>query len=395
MKLAIFSLALLPLFAQADWLQFRGPNGNGVAEGATATAPLLGEGAVRWKTNLPGRGLSSPIVVGPHIYLTASSGTTQERLHLLCFTKADGKLAWEREFAATGRTMCHEKTNVAAPTGCSDGKQIFVQFSSNDVASFSLEGDLLWMRGLTSDYPNASNSLGMASSLAVARGTLVVMVENDSDSFSVGLEATTGKNLWKLPRKKIANWSSPVLGGKPEQPFAVLLSSDGAAAVDVATGSELWKAPGGTTTPSACITGDVMVTPANGVTAYKLAATGAPQELWKSAQLSNGTASPVVWKNRVLCINNGGVLGCGDLADGSVKWKLRLEGPFSGSPIVVGDKLVAVNEAGVVQVVSLDAEKEPAAAEKLSLGETVLCTPAFDSGSIYLRSDKTLWKLGG
>ncbi len=382
-----------------DWWQFRGPGGNGVATDPKAVVSTkLEAGAIRWKAALPGRGLSSPIIVGDQVFITAASGSQQERLHLQCFAADTGKLKWQRELAATGRTMCHEKTCVAAPTPCSDGRHIYVQFSSNDVAAFTLAGEVLWMRGLTMDYPNASNSLGMASSLAVAGGTVVVMVENDSDSFTAGLDAMTGRNVWKLARKKSANWTSPLLGGSAEQPWALLLGQDGAVAVDVKTGSELWKVAGGHTMVSAALAGkNTLVVPANGTTVFQIKETGAPDEVWKSAQLASGTASPVVWKDRVLTINNSGVLACGDLASGDVKWKLRMKGPFSGSPVVAGDRLFVVSEAGVLQAVTLDAEKEPTAVEELSLGEKVviLCTPSLSDGAIYLRSDQQLWKIGG
>src|SRR5690606_16848625 len=147
---------------------------------------------IEWSQELPGRGLSSPIIVGDQVIVTASSGYRQTRLHVLSFAAADGSLQWEREFWATGRTASHPKTCVAAPTPASDGERIFAFYSSNDLACLDLDGNLLWYRGLTYDFPNASNSLGMSSSLVVADGTVVAMVENDSDSFTTGVDPQTG-----------------------------------------------------------------------------------------------------------------------------------------------------------------------------------------------------------
>src|SRR5437762_13447297 len=130
---------LLGLPAAADWPQFRGPNGNAVVDDAslpTQVSPQI----VPWAAALPGRGLSSPIIVGDRIFVTCSSGPKQQRLHILCFNAADGTKRWERQFWATGRTMSHEKTCVAAPTPASDGDRLFAIFSSNDLICLDLDG---------------------------------------------------------------------------------------------------------------------------------------------------------------------------------------------------------------------------------------------------------------
>src|SRR6185436_7297544 len=132
---------------------------------------MLGSGQhLAWKTDLPGRGLSSPIIIGDKIFVTSCSGPKQQRLHVLCFNASNGAKLWERQFWATGRTMCQPKMSVAAPTPASDGERIVAIFSSNDIVCLDLDGNLLWLRGLGRDYPNASNSVGMSSSLLLAGG---------------------------------------------------------------------------------------------------------------------------------------------------------------------------------------------------------------------------------
>ena len=162
------ALLTLTLSAHADWLNFRGPQGSGYAPEISDLPETLAESTTAWKVALPGRGLGSPLLIGDRVYLTAASGPEQKQLHILCFNAADGSPVWERKFWATGRTMSHNKTNVAAPTPASDGERIYALFSSNDLICVDLDGNVKWMRGLTLDYPNASNSLGMASSPIVA-----------------------------------------------------------------------------------------------------------------------------------------------------------------------------------------------------------------------------------
>ena len=108
---------------------------------------------VAWKTAIPGRGVSSPILVAGKVIVTAASGFKQDRLHVLCIDAKTGPIDWERQFWATGRTLCHPTSSVAANTPSSDGKRIFAFFSSNDLACLDLDGNLLWYRGLTHDFP--------------------------------------------------------------------------------------------------------------------------------------------------------------------------------------------------------------------------------------------------
>ena len=111
-----FATALASPLPAADWTQFRGPLGNGLSAETTLPAALEAARDIAWKIALPGRGLSSPIIIGDRIIVTSSSGARQDRLHVLCFNAADGAKLWERTFRATGRTMCHPKTCNAAPT---------------------------------------------------------------------------------------------------------------------------------------------------------------------------------------------------------------------------------------------------------------------------------------
>ena len=395
------SLALT-LPAVADWSQFRGTDTNGSAPQSKPPVTFDAATSIAWKAALPGRGLSSPIIVGDKVFVTSASGPKQESLHVLCFSAADGKPLWERAFRATGRTMCHPKTCNAAPTPCSDGQRLVALFSSNDLLCLDLDGNLLWLRGLMLDYPNASNSLGLASSPVVAEGVLVVQMENDSESFLAGLDAATGVNQWRLPRAKDANWTSPALvreAGKPDT--VVITSGDGALALDPKTGKERWTLSGpGNSTPSCSASSTHLVQPrGRGIAMWELkGGTTPPVLLWESAQVGADTASPVIIGENVFAVNGAGVLTCAEIKTGERPWKLRMaqsdkDGKFSGSPVAAGSTIYIASESGVLYAVDTTA-KEGAVTGRLPLGETVLCTPSLAGNSIYLRSDATLWKIG-
>jgi outer membrane protein assembly factor BamB len=392
--------SLLALAARAsDWPQFRGPGGTGLSPDAQIPAPLR----IDWSVPLPGRGLASPIVVGDKLFVTASSGPEQRELHLFCFAASDGHQLWERRLRATGRTMSHPKASVASSTPCSDGSHVFALWSSNDLAAFDLAGNLLWLRGLTVDYPNASSSIGMASSPMVIGETLVVVIENGGESYSLGLDTKNGKNLWKIERTKADNWTSPVSWSpRPAASPAVLLqNSKGLLAVDPVSGSRLWEYSDATSTMSSSVVAEgIVYTPSNGITALRPQESGAePEQLWRAKAINPSTISPVVLDGHLFSINGAGVLAAADPKAGTPQWKLRLSGPFSGSPVGAGRRLLAVSEKGLVQVVDISA---PAGAllGQLQLPldpdtkELVLCTPALSGSHVYVRADSKLWCLG-
>jgi len=381
--------------AAGDWPGFRGPLGNGISDEVGLPVVLDAKKHIAWRIDLPGRGLSSPLVVGDRVFVTASGGTRQDRLQVLCLNAADGSVIWQRQFWAMGSTMCHNKTSIAAPTPVTDGRLIFAIFSSNDLFCLDLDGNLQWLRGMTLDYPNARNSLGMASSLVLAGGVLVAQVENDSESFTAGLSKKSGANLWRMDRPKSANWTTATVqktGSGAE--MLLLQSGKGIHAVNPKSGELAWHyADGASTIPSSALAGGVLYVPSHGLTALELADDGRSfKQKWRSSRLRPDTASPLVHRDRVYSLNSAGVLTCGDIDSGKRLWQLRLDGPFGGSPVVADNHLYVFNEEGRVQVVDLSAPEGRIVGE-MDLGEMIQCSPAVSNGALYVRSNGRIWKI--
>ncbi|MCA9030055.1 MAG: PQQ-binding-like beta-propeller repeat protein [Planctomycetaceae bacterium] len=387
-------LLLLSSLAQADWRQFRGNETNGLSAGASTKEWAGTEQPIEWSAELPGRGLSSPIIIGDSVAITASSGPRQERLHVILLDAQDGTQIWERQFWATGRTVCHPKTSVAAPTPASDGERIFAFYSSNDLACLDLQGNLLWYRGLTYDFPNASNSLGMSSSLVVVGNVVIAMVESDDESFAIGLDTATGTTKWKVDRPRRANWTSPSLMENGDKTLVLLQSSAGVSALDPETGEEAWNySDGASTIPTLVTAGSTAFVPSHGITALRPGTSNpkVPEILWQESALSPGTASPVVWGDGVYVVNGAGVMTKASLENGEKLWQARMRGPFSASPVVVGGKFYCINENGLAQVI--DPADKGKTISTHEFNETVLGTPSVTQNGIYVRSDGHVWKV--
>jgi outer membrane protein assembly factor BamB len=378
----------------ADWLQFRGNNADGLA---VVEGPAKLD-RTAWAAALPGRGISGPIVVKDRVYVTASSGHDQERLHVLAFAAADGKLEWERQFWATGRTQCHPKMAVASSNPASDGERVVAFYSTNDLACLDRDGKLLWYRGLTYEHPNATNSLGMASSPVIAAETVIVQVESGDDSFAMGLDVTNGQTRWKLDRPHSENWTSPIIlrGANRDQDIVVLQGSNGLTGIVPKTGEEVWTYRDGASNVSSSAAGDKTIFVAShGVTALSAWPLQAvPKQLWRVAQFAPGYASLACADGRVYSVTGAPVLIAADAQSGKVAWRLRLTGTLYSSPIVGGGgrRMYCFNDAGLGQVVTLAKERGQISSQR-DFKESILCTPALADKALYVRSDQHLWKI--
>lgn len=396
MNLLAASIVMPGALRAADWRQFRGLSGSSVSRDAAPPEKWSDSENLAWKADLPGRGPSGPIVIGNRVYVTASSGVKQDRLLVLCFDSVSGKELWRREFWATGRTYCHPTSAVAAPTPASDGERIFAFYSSNDLACLDLDGNLLWYRGLTFDYPKAGNDVGMASSPAIAGDTVVVQIESQGDSFAAGLDVVTGETRWRVARDPVANWASPVaLPEKVDGKHVVLLAGQKAlTALDAQSGQELWKYEiSCSSIPSPAISGGKIYVPGGGITALEIAAGATtPSLLWQSKQINPSSASPIVDGKRVLALDRIGVVTCADANTGKVLWKQRIGGTHWSTPVLAGDLLFCFSQDGEGQVVRVSDEKGELL-NRMKLGEMIQGSPALVNGAIYVRSDKHLWKI--
>ena len=396
--LIVLGLGAIAVAQAGDWRQFRGNESNGLGDDVLPPTQWSATDNIAWKAELPGTGLSSPIVVGDQVFVTCASGFRQDRLHVISFSVKDGSKVWERQFSATGRTSHYSTSSVASSTPASDGQRIFALFSSNDLACLDLEGNLQWFRGLTYDHPNASNSLGMASSPVVVGNTVVAQVENDSESLATGIDVATGVSRWTSVRPKKANWSSATVWRKKfggTEDLALLQSSEGIAAVRPMTGEVVWKySEGASTIPSSVVAEGIVYAVSNGITALKPPTDSASiEQLWRESKLGPGTGSPLVYNGRLYSINRSGVLLAADLKTGEIKWQLRVPGPFSGSAVAAGGHLFVFNEKGEGHCIKLTEDAGELVSTGDLAGERMMCTPALSNGAIYVRSNEHLWKI--
>ncbi len=184
-----------------------------------------------------------PLVVAANkVYITCSSGTRDDRLHVLCFDVTTGKQLWHRQLQGTGGTACHPKTCMAANTPAADETGVYALFATGDLVAFDADGTLRWYRSLVGDYPTITNQVGMASSPVLVKDRLIVPMDNSGDSFIAAVDTKYGKNVWKVERPRDINWVTPLVrevSGRTEVLFAGLCRTH-LIAYDAANGDKRW-----------------------------------------------------------------------------------------------------------------------------------------------------------
>ncbi|MDZ4851231.1 MAG: PQQ-binding-like beta-propeller repeat protein [Pirellulaceae bacterium] len=381
-----------------DWLQFRGKDASSLAPHADPPIEFSSASKknVAWKVDLPGRSAGGAIVVGNQVIATSSQGLDQRRIYITSVDSDTGKRVWQQSFVARGRPFTHPYSSNAAPTPASDGQRIFAFYSSNDLVCLDLQGQLVWYRSLASEFPKAGNDNGMSSSPLVVDGVVVVQIECQGDSFAAGVDAVSGELLWRVDRPRKINWSSPAPITRTDgSQLVVLTSGEDVTGLVARTGEAAFKYDKGSgKIPSTLAWQGKLLIASNGLTVLDCQASDAsPKKLWDNNKLEPGNCSPIVFDDAVVLIK-GGVLSVGDLADGSLRYKLRLPdaGSIWSTPVVCQDRLYVFTDKGRCFVVQLGKTSAEVIATN-EIDDTILGSPAVSGDALFLRGDRTLWKI--
>ena len=401
MRATVIRAAVLGLVgspaAAADWPQFRGPNGAAVSTETGLPIGFTEKEGLRWKAELPGRGVSSPVVVGGKVFVTCTSGAAGDRLHVVAYDAGTGAKLWHRQLAATGATFCHPDTCMAAPTPVADDAGVYALFACGDIAAFDHDGTLRWYRSLVGDYPTVSNQVGGAASPVLVKDKLIVPMDNAGESFVAAVDTKTGKNLWKTPRPRDVNWVSPAVRTVGEKVEVLLPTMKELVAYDADTGSKRWSVPiEPGMIPSPTVVGDLLLFPGRSLSALKLTE-DKPTEAWKTLKAGSGFGSPMAYDGLVYSAAASGMVTCTDAKSGQAVWQDRLKGKFSASPVAGDGKVYVLSEEGTLFTLKAGRTFEVLAESPVK--ERGQATPAISGGAVFVRGPKTLFcvgqKLGG
>jgi len=380
------------LSAKNDWPWWRGPLRNGMADQVAVPVTFSETDHVIWKTLVPGRGHSSPTVVGNRVFLTTA--TTAEQIHeVLAFDRTTGKPLWRKEVNRGGfPAKNHPKNTEATATLACDGERLFAAFYHHDkvvAVTLNFAGEVVWEKEVCRFRPK-TYEYGYAPSPVLYQNTVLIAAEYDGESFITALDRQSGDRVWQAPRPTMITFSTPMIAHVAGKDQLLISGAQKVSAYNPATGKPLWSVDG--TTFATCGTmvwdGEIVFASGGYPKAETLAvkADGSGEVLWRNNQKCY-EQSMLAHDGYLYALTDNGVMFCWRGTDGKEMWKERLKGPVSASPVLANGNLYWANELGTLYVVRANPERFEKVAEN-QIGSDSFPSPAVCGGQIFLRVGK-------
>ena len=380
-----------------EWPQFRGPGGQGHSAERGVPIDWSPTKNVRWKAPVPGRGWSSPIVAAGRVWLTTA---TDGALRLLSYELESGREALNVEvFRIGSANLLNDKNSHASPTPVADGDRVYVHFGDQGTAALTMDGRVLWKTHLAHQTQH-----GGGASPIIHGDLLVVNCDGADSAFVVALDKNTGKVRWKTWRRQ--PWSqaytTPLVIRHGEQEQLVSVGASHAAAYEPGTGKEIWRVsyPGGFSNVPRPVSAHGFVYITTGFHQPSLLAIrpGGAGDVTKSHvawSLSRGvslTPSPLIVGDELYMVSDAGIVSCVDARTGASVWQHRLRGGYSASPVFADGRIYFQSEEGVTTVIAPGRDLKILAVN--SLEEPTLASMAVASGSVLMRTASSLYRIG-
>ena len=400
--LACTGAAVLLLAAPAaasDWPEFRGPDGQGHSAESGLPAEWSEDRNVEWKTPVPGRGWSTPVVVDGRIWLTTGTADGGGVLRLLAFDADTGAETLNVEvFRIEDENSPNPKNSLASPTPIVDGDRVYVHFGSYGTAAVSTSGEILW----TARFPYVTQH-GYGGSPILYDDLLVLNGDGYDVAFVLALDTRTGEVRWKADREDPVSqaYSTPLVINVDGQDQIVSVAAFRASAHDPATGAELWRVRYGrgfSNVPRP-VYGNGLVFIATGFQTPSMLAVRADGSgdvtdthvAWTLRRGAPHTPSPLLVGDELYMVSDRGVLTCIDAESGEVHWQHRIGGNYSASPVFADGRIYLQSEEGKTTVIAPGTTYSELAVNQLD-GST-LASMAVADGSVFLRTDSHLYRI--
>ncbi len=370
-----------------DWPWWRGSTGLNVAPEQSVPTSWSETDNVVWKAAVPGRGHGTPTIVGGRIFL-CTANENEESQSVVCFDRKTGDQLWLKTVHTGGLPARSEMHPVGTHANCTvacDGNAVFVGFLNSQqvtATSLTLDGEIQWQQ----DLGYFASRFGYGPSPCLYKSLAIFAADNRGGGFIAAVHRDTGDIVWRIARNNADSYS-PVVVATIDGTDQLLISGDNhVASYDPLTGEELWSCPGTTdTTCGTAVWQDNLV----------FASGGYPEQ---QTICIDATTGKKVWDDRVKCyeqsmlvanghlfaVNNDGIAICRETRTGKVKWKQRLQGGISASPLLVGDLIFATNESGTTWVFEANPDQYKQVA-KNQLGSESFASLIACGGRIYAR----------
>ena len=421
LSILLIGLASLHVVHAENWPAWRGPRGDGTS--AERELPVTwdvtsGENIV-WRRELPGKGHSSPIVWGNRLFVSTCLTADQQR-SLLCLETESGRELWRSTLLEAPLETIHRLNSYASGTPATDGQLIFVAFLKVDghtipapnvgrerdvtpgtmvLFALDFDGNTVWKREL-GEFISAH---GFCSSPVLYRDLVIVNGDQDGNGYLVALNKRTGAEVWRTRRKHgVRSYVTPIIRNVEGSDQLVLSGSKHVASFDPVDGKLVWSVEGPTEqyVASMVFDGERFMLAAGFPTHHVMSiradgrgdVTDTHVEWHVDKRVRCYVPSPISLGWRLFVADDRGTANCFDTRSGQRLWTTRLAGAFSASLTAAGDRVYFLDGDGTTHVV--ESGHEPRVISENKLGEPCHASPAISGGSIYVRGETHLFRIG-
>lgn len=426
--IALLLLAFSHVSAE-EWPEWRGPNGQGISSAKGLPETWSETSAVVWKAELPGRGHSTPVLTGNQLWLTTAleKAATPDQvkarlttntgdqpltvldsvsLRVLCVDSISGKVLHDMEVLnVKDPQWAHQLNSYASPSPILENGRLYAHFGSlGTVCLDTATLKILWKN----EELHVMHENGPGSTPVLSGNRLIVHFDGSDQQFIAAFDKTTGKVAWKTARsgkmdprpQQRKAYGTPLILTMNGQSTVVSPAADWVYGYEPATGKELWKLPYGELGFSMSVrpvadAERIYLSTSYGksqVIALKYAGLKTPEIAWRNNKNAPKMCSPVLANDLLFYVDDGGIVSCIDPATGDAYYRERLGGKFSASPILADNKLYFASREGVVTVIPAGREFKILAQNTLE--GSLMASPVAVDGTLYLRTDKALYRIG-
>lgn len=411
------------------WAQWRGPEGQGRATGTYQDRWSTTENIV-WKSAIPGRGHSSPIVWGDRIFLTTSiqgkhvpgrkapdhlgfdlkpgyvnpdstAVDYDHSLHVLAVDARTGKILWNHTaYDGPMYDDRHRLNTYASSSVVTDGTMLYASFEAHGLYAYTMDGTQVWKVDLGNI---AKAGMGPGTSPILFENLVILQVDQEMGAGSNirAFDKKTGKEMWRAERNNRRSWATPILVPINGRPGLIASGAEAVTAYDPATGKELWRTEGtrGHPIPSFVTTHGLVIGSAGYPTKAVLAlqpnaADDTERIVWRYNKGTAYVTSPIAVGDYVYLFTDTGITTCLDARTGAVVYeggRVPVPSTFRASAVSFGDKILMTSEDGDTFVFRAGPTHE--ILHTNSLGETIWASPALADGTVYIRGEKHLFAI--
>ena len=402
---SLFCLAACDSVQAENWMRFRGPTGQGLSNETNLPVTWSATESVKWKTSLPGKGWSSPIVFEDQIFLTAS---TEEGVscQVICLNRKDGSVNWTTEVHRQKPGPMRKQNSYATPTPVTDGKHVYSVFYDGTIIAVDFSGKIVWKNSEIDFF----SLHGLGASPIVANGQVIMPFDGSSrDETQIGwkvpwekavvlsVDAEDGTVRWKGQRgKSRVGHVTPILVDNNSQ--VISAGGDRVQGFDLDSGNRIWSiySQGEGVTPSPVVGNGLLYTSsgfeAPTLRAIRLGGKGdvtSTHIAWEQKSGVAALSSLLYIEPHLYSISRDNILHCLEAASGEIVWRQRLAGTYSASPVYADGRIYLLSAEGETLVLRPGAKYEEIATN--DLGETCYASMAVSQGNFFIRSAQHLY----